>query len=290
MMKTALVLGGTRFFGVQLVKSLLNQDVKVTIATRGITTLSFPKQVEWIQFDRNSEESFQMAFEGRKWDVVFDQICYTALDAKKAIHVFQNKSNKYIFTSTLSVYDLIDRELYESDFDPATFPIKITDKEEVDYQAGKRGAEAMFFQKAPFPVTAVRFPIVLGENDYTERMIFYIKKVLNDEVIYLRNLDASISFIHEEEAGQFLSWISSTDFQGPINACTNGTVTLREFITYIEEATGKKAIVEISQNTEHQTPYSISSSWTMSNQKAKDIGFQFNNIHIWLPELISKSL
>ncbi|MGX9135065.1 hypothetical protein ACWV26_11955 [Rummeliibacillus sp. JY-2-4R] len=34
-MKTALVLGGTRFFGVKLVQCLLDNGVSVTVATRG---------------------------------------------------------------------------------------------------------------------------------------------------------------------------------------------------------------------------------------------------------------
>lgn len=289
-MKTALVLGGTRFFGVQLVKQLLKEDVKVTVATRGNTPLPFSEQIESVIFDRNNMDSFQSVFSGREWDVVFDQICYSSLDAMNAIKVFHNNTKKYIFTSTLSVYDFGKNEWTEEDFNPYTYPIEINEKEAITYQEGKRQAEVAFFQEGNFPVVAVRFPIVLGENDYTNRLRYYIQKILNDEVIYLRNLDASMGFIHEEEAGQFLSWISSTDFEGPINACTNGIVTLRDFIKLLEEATGKKAKVEISEEEEKQTPYAIPSSWTMSNKKATDLGFSFKNLHSWLPDLIKKSI
>lgn len=288
-MKTALVLGGTRFFGVKLVQSLLDNGVSVTVATRGNTPIPF-SEVETIQFDRNNVESFHSAFKGRKWDVIFDQICYASIDARNAIEVFENKTKKYIFTSTLSVYDILDRELFENDFDPCSYPIKLGERKDFTYQEGKRQAEAVFFQESPFPVVAVRFPIVLGENDYTERMIDYINKVINEETIYLRSLDAAIGFINEDEAGKFLSWIGTIDFLGPINSCSNGTVTLKEFIAYIEEATGNKAKVEISQDDEKQTPYAIPSTWTMSNQKASGLGFQFQNLHEWLPELIRKSI
>ncbi|MEK5174092.1 NAD-dependent epimerase/dehydratase family protein [Heyndrickxia sp. FSL W8-0496] len=289
-MKTALVLGGTRFFGVKLVHSLIRQGVEVTVATRGKTNIHFSDKVKLITFDRNNLDSFQTAFEGGQWDVVYDQICYSGVDARNAIEIFQDKTKKYIFTSTLSVYDLQDKELVETDFDPYTYPIDLKEKDEVSYQEGKRQAEAVFFQKASLPVTAVRFPIVLGGNDYTERMTFYINKVLNDEVIYLRNLDASISFVNEDEAGDFLAWIAQTNFEGPINCCTNGSVTLREFISFIELAAGKKAKVEITQSDNKQTPYSIPKSWTMSNQKARDLGYHFQDIHQWLPELIKKSI
>lgn len=286
-MKTALVLGGTRFFGVKLVKSLLDNGVSVTVATRGNVPIPF-SEVELIQFDRNKVESFYSAFKGRKWDVIFDQICYSSIDARNAIEVFENKTKKYIFTSTFSVYDILDRELYENDFDPYSYPIKFGKREDFTYEEGKRQAESVFFLKSPFPVVAVRFPIVLGENDYTERMSYYLNKVINEETIYLRNLDAAISFINEDEAGKFLSWIGSKDFLGPINTCSNGTITLKKLLAYIEEATGIKAKVEISQDDEKQTPYAIPSTWTMSNQTASDLGFKFQSLYEWLPELLRK--
>ncbi len=73
---------------------------------------------ETVHFDRNKLESFHSAFEGRKWDVIFDQICYSSIDAHNSIHVFKNKTKKYVFTSTSSVYDILDRELSEDDFNP----------------------------------------------------------------------------------------------------------------------------------------------------------------------------
>lgn len=288
-MKTALVLGGTRFFGVKLVQCLLDNGVSVTVATRGNAPIPF-SEVESIHFDRNNLESIHSAFEGRKWDVIFDQICYSSIDALNAIDVFKDKTTKYFFTSTSSVYDILDRELSENDFNPYSYPIKLGKREDFTYQEGKRQAEAVLFQVAPFPVVAVRFPIVLGENDYTERMIDYINKVIDEETIYLRSLEAAISFINEDEAGSFLSWIGTTDFVGPINSCTNGTVTLKGFLAFIEETTGNKAMVEISQDEEKQTPYAIPSTWTMSNKKAVELGFQFQNLHEWLPELISESV
>src|SRR5699024_11983239 len=41
---------------------------------------------------------------------------------------------------------------------------------EVGYGEGKRQAEQVLFTKAPFEVTAYRFPIVLDLDDYTKRL------------------------------------------------------------------------------------------------------------------------
>lgn len=47
-MEKALVIGGTRFFGVHLVKSLLDMGVHVTVATRG--TAADPLETKWNEF------------------------------------------------------------------------------------------------------------------------------------------------------------------------------------------------------------------------------------------------
>ncbi|MCM3603699.1 NAD-dependent epimerase/dehydratase family protein [Robertmurraya korlensis] len=77
-MKTALVLGGTRFFGVNLVHELLNKGVKVTVATRQNSEIPFGNKVETLKVDRFDLDSLKEAVNGRTWDVVFDQICFNA--------------------------------------------------------------------------------------------------------------------------------------------------------------------------------------------------------------------
>ena len=66
---------------------------------------------------------------------------------------------------------------------------------------GKVKCEAVFFKYATFPVVAVRFPIVVGVDDYTERLHFHVKHVANEEAIGFVNMDAEMSFILAEEAG-----------------------------------------------------------------------------------------
>lgn len=51
-MKSALVLGGTRFFGKNLVQTLLEKGVDVTIATRGQSQNPFGAHVKQLYADR----------------------------------------------------------------------------------------------------------------------------------------------------------------------------------------------------------------------------------------------
>lgn len=291
-MRKALVLGGTKFFGVHLVESLLSKGFEVTIATRGNTQVPFSSSVKRIIFDRLNFEDFKKKFANETWDIVFDQICYSSQEAMDAIDVFRNKTKKYVFTSSKSVYDDISGEkgFVEEDFNPFVYPIIQGPKEDFTYKEGKRQAEAVLFQKAPFSVVAVRFPIVLGLNDYTKRLHFHIEKVQNHQEIHLVNSAASIDFITEEEAGEFLAWIGTSEFTGPINATSDGKIKLSDMMDMIEEKTKTSAIITSEPNEMNVSPFNISNTWLISNEKARSLGFHFKKMNDWLPELIENIL
>ncbi|SHG65463.1 NAD-dependent epimerase/dehydratase family protein [Ornithinibacillus halophilus] len=283
-MKTALVLGGTRFFGVNLVETLLEKGVQVTIATRQNSTDPFGDKVDRLKLDRFSLESFKEAVEGRSWDVVFDQLCFSSNDAEIAVKALSGKIGRYVFTSTLSVYDA-GENMKEELFDPKTYELKMVDKENVTYKEGKRQAEAYFYQKASFPVVAVRIPIVLGEEDYTERLLHYVKNIQEEKPVYFPNPSAEMCFIHQIEAGQFIAGVGSSDYSGPINACANGVITMNELMQVIGNEVGKEPV--ITTVDQQDSPYAIPETWYLSNEKATELGYSFTNLSEWLPGLIN---
>ncbi|WP_251551249.1 NAD-dependent epimerase/dehydratase family protein [Neobacillus muris] len=287
-MVKVLVLGGTRFFGVHLVETLIKMGLDVTIATRGRSKDSFSGKVKRITFDRSNLLCFKNTFKGTKWDVVFDQICYSSEDAYNAIEVFTDKTKKYVLTSSNAVYSFKESELREEDFNPYLYKIKKGSRETFTYQEGKRQSEAVLFQEAPFPVVAVRFPIVLGENDYTNRLNFHIQKVTKNEELYFHNMNAATNFISEKEAGQFLAWCSLQDVEGPINACSNHPISLAEVVTFIENETKQTALIAKKEDKKNLSPFSIPLNWVMCNKKAQLKGFIFTDVYEWLPKLIRK--
>lgn len=291
-MGKALVLGGTRFFGVQLVESLLKQGFDVTIASRGNVGDPFGDKVSRVKVDRLDVGDMQKNFVDTKWDIVFDQICYSSQEAIDSIDVFTGKTKKYVFTSSKSVYEPASegKGFTEEDFNPFEYKLNVGPKESFSYGEGKRQAEAAFFQRASFSVVAVRFPIVVGINDYTERLNYYIRKVRDQEDVHFVNLEAAMDFISEEEAGEFLAWVGQSAFEGPINATSNGNVEMGELLEYIEEKAGKSAKVVATIEEESDSPYNISATWLISNEKAKSIGYEFRELKEYLPELISDAL
>jgi nucleoside-diphosphate-sugar epimerase len=286
-MKTALVLGGTRFFGKRLVEMLLEKGVEVTIATRGKAVDSFGNKVKRLTIDRYDWESMEKAVEGSRWDVVYDQICYAPDDAMDACSVFKGKVDKYIFTSTLSVYVARNEAWREEEVDPYTYPVQMGTRTDFSYGEGKRLAEAVFFQKASFPVVAARFPIVLGTDDYTERLLFHIEHIKNEQSIGMPVPEARMCFISADAAARFLVWAGENEITGPVNVSLSGTVTLHELIGLIEEETGKQAhIVPQTADEKDMSPYGVPGSWYMECSKAEKAGFAFSHLRDWLPALI----
>lgn len=283
-MKTALVFGGTRFFGKNLVESLLKKGVKVTVATRQSSTDSFGDRVERLKVDRFDEASIKAAVEGREWDVVFDQLCFTSNDAEIATRALDGKLKRYVLTSSGAVYNS-GEELPEETFDPYTYELEMVNQDEVSYGEGKRQAEAYFFQKAPFPVVALRIPVVLGEEDYTERLLYYIKRMKEGKPVYFSNPEQELRFIHQEEAGDFLAWIAETDHVGPINACAEGPVSMKELMDIIGKQIGKDPIMTTEDDT-IKSDYDYGQTRYISTKKASELGYEFSKLRDWLPGLV----
>lgn len=287
-MKKILVLGGTRFFGKKLVERLTKAGHEVTIVTRGKSEVPFDSHVSHIKVDRLDEAAFRGALEGQ-WDLVYDNICYSPNEAKVLCEILEGKTQKLIFTSTLSTYEIDGRVKKEEDFDPFHYEIKMGDQTEFSYGEGKRQAEAVFFKYASFPVVAVRFPIVMGEDDYTRRLHFHTEKVKKEEAMSFINMDAKMSFILAAEAAEFLEWAGFSDIEGPFNATAKGSISLRDLLSLVENATGKQAIITLEEdNTVEKSPYAIPNDWYMTPEKAEKAGFEFSELSSWLPELVAK--
>ncbi len=288
-MTNVLVLGGTRFFGKNLVELLLKEQIKVTLLTRGKTEDEFGDQVQRLVVDREDAVALEKAIGDQQYDVVYDNICFTPQQAREAVSIFQNKAKRYILTSSLSVYDFGTAICHESDVDTHHYTIDADPEAELSYGEGKRQAEAVFFQQADFPVAAVRFPIVLGPNDYTKRLHFHVERVLSGKVIGISNLEAQMNFIHEQEAAEFLFWLGiSSELIGSVNARSDGEVRLRELVQWIEQGTEQQAIIQSETDDEAQSPFGVPDSWIMDTSKAKQDGFQFYVLSEWMPALIKQ--
>lgn len=283
-----LVIGGTRYFGAHLVRQLLAQGHRVTIATRGQADDDFGPRVQRLRIDRKDTETLRKALGDSRFEVVYDQICNQPSEALAATALFRNRAGLVVMTSTQSVYGP-GAKLRETHFNPKA--VKVSEVDCANYAEGKRQVEGAYFQQASFPLIAVRFPIVLGPDDYTKRLRFHVERVIRGQPIIIANPEAQISFIHSEEAGQFLAWVPQSALRGPVNACSDGQITIGEFIRTIEEVVARKAHLIVHRSppaSPDLSPFAISESWAMDTRLARKAGFAFRNLSDWLPPLIAQ--
>ncbi|PYZ99226.1 NAD-dependent dehydratase [Alteribacter lacisalsi] len=289
MKRDVLVLGGSRFFGRRLVSKLIDNGDRVTIATRGNKEDGFGEKVNRIHVDRSDRVAMEEAFRDSRWDVVYDQICFSPDDAAITCDVFKERTGHYVLTSTLSVYEFNDKPLKEEkDFDPYSYPIQKGTRDDFSYGEGKRLAEAVFFQEAGFPVTAVRPPIVLGEDDYTERLHYHVRKVNSGEMIRITNPDTALSFVEAGDLAEFLFWAGSQEIYGPVNASSPDHIRLKELIGIIEETTGRTAVTESPVNDSEQSPFNFPSSAYQDVSLAEASGYKFMQLNKWLRSLVER--
>lgn len=277
-----LVLGGTRYFGIHLVEELLQKGHHVTIATRGITKDSFGSNVDRIILDRTNSESLNNNLKNMKFDIVYDNLSYSSNEVKFLLDVVKTK--RYIMTSTMSVYNDFHNNMRESEFNPLNHTLTWCSRQDFTYDEIKRQAESALFQVYPeIPAVAVRFPWVIGIDDYTKRLHFYVEHVVKGIPMNIDNLNSSLTFINSNEAGEFLSWLATQDFVGVINGCSFGGITIRQILNYIEERTSKQAVIYREADS---APYNGAPSFSISTEKAASIGFRFSNLEDWFFELL----
>lgn len=276
-----LVVGGTRFFGIPMVKKLLENGHSVTVATRGNTADLFGNTVRHITMDKTDESSVKSALCGESFDVLIDKVAYSSNDVRSLLA--NVRCGRYIQMSSCAVYEGAHPMMTEDEFDAKSCSLVWLDRP-ADYALGKRQAEraALEFMDES-RCTFVRYPVVMGENDYTGRLRFYVQHICRQLPMKIENPDAKTSYIHENEAGEFIAKLVDTDICGAVNGCSHGVISQRQIVGYIQEKCAKTAVILPSGD---KAPYDDTLSDTSYDcTKAESTGFCFSDISSWLFKL-----
>lgn len=287
-MKKILFIGGTQFFGKKAVEKLLEKGHQVTVATRGNTPLPFKQEVNHIILDAHIES--HPGWEevtAQKWDAVFHSLIYTMEDANLIIDKLDGITEHFYYTSSMAVYPTtnIKGGYREEDFNPWEY--EINPLTEINYGEGKRQAEHILFTLAPFDVTAFRFPIVLDEDDYTERLHFYVEEVLNEKTLYFDDPNHQVSYVKGTTAADSIVWAIDNQKEGIYNVGTSDAITVTTFVEWLEEI-GKKVEVTYQHDTTEKSPFSFSHDSFVISDKIISEGFELDRLESWLRPLIRK--
>lgn len=276
-----LVIGGTRFFGIHMVNKLLELGHSVTIATRGNAKDNFGDRVSRIILERTNQASMKQNLEDKEFDVAIDNLAYCSNDVKYALETIRCK--KYIMMSSTAVYEKHINTI-EEDFNPLNKELIWCSRMDFSYEEIKRQAECALFQEYKnITSIAVRYPFVIGQDDYTKRLLFYVRNVIKEIPMFINNYDKQMSFLRSDEAGEFLAYLIDKNFVGSINGSSSGTISIKEIIEYVENKVGK--VVILSEDGE-KAPYNDEVEYSINTDKAMQLGYKFSHLKDWIYSLV----
>ena len=299
--KNILVIGGTRYFGKLLVQRLLAAGHQVTIATRGLAPDPFGTRISRIRVDRRNERAMFAAFAGvDSYDVVYDQMCYSPIDAAIAVRMFAGKAKRYIVASTIDVYRGLmgkrDAPFAETDLNVLAQPIdtgypwhdpKLAAQ---SYVAGKIQAEAYFYRDGTLPLVTVRIGHVLaGSDDFTGRLAHYVDLARQYGALRYANAAAASSFLSAQVISDFLVWAGAQTFTGPVNAACDGGFSafdIYQRVGMLLDMPVRAMPVTHAAAPGELSPFDYPAPFMMDMSRAKQLGYKFGHSDDWIDDLV----
>lgn len=296
MSKDILVIGGTRFIGRLLVQRLLQAGHRVTIATRGYAPDPFGARIARLRVDRRNELAMKNAFAHARFDIVFDQLCYSPLDAAIAVRSFAGKVGRYVMTSTIDVYRSLgfanDAPLKEADLAVEAQPIDTRfpwhDPRLATecYVAGKLQAEAYLVRDGSLPLATPRLGHVLaGPEDFTGRLAHYVELARAGGTLHYSQRDAVQSFMTAHAAADFLAWAGLQDFTGPVNAASDGALSAASLYERIADVLDTQVALRRAAAPAEPgrlSPFDLPGPMALDTSRARSLGYRFDHSDDWL--------
>jgi nucleoside-diphosphate-sugar epimerase len=185
--RQVLVVGGTGFLGRRITEAFARVGDRVAVLTRGQHSVDGLAGVELLAADRRDTDAMRNVLGSRAFDVVVDNIAYTGEDVTTLLDVLDGRAGHYVVTSSSAVYAdrYVRRPLREHDADlalrlPVDAPNPFHSRLGQAYANGKREAEQRV-QESGLAWTILRPPVVLGADDRTLRVWWFVQRLLDGQ-------------------------------------------------------------------------------------------------------------
>jgi nucleoside-diphosphate-sugar epimerase len=244
----ALLLGGTRFVGLRLLRALHAAGHQVTILNRGRRQADLPAGVERLEADRRDGAAVRRVLEGRRrdFDVVFDATGYQVGNLEPVIDLLGETVTRYVFISSFAVYGR-----------PSSFPIR-EDLPVIEpgdktggldaYGADKVRCERFLMQahrERGVPIVIVRSPGIYGpENWMDDREGSYFARLEMGRKILIGGRGESILHCgHIDDLAAACIAVTESDAAiGEVFNCTGPeAVSINTFVDALAAAVGVEA-------------------------------------------------
>jgi nucleoside-diphosphate-sugar epimerase len=185
--RQVLVVGGTGFLGRRITEAFVYGGDNVAVLARGQRSLDALAGVELVAVDRHDAAAVRDVLGKRAFDVVVDNIAYLGEDVTTLLEALDGRVGHYVVTSSSAVYAdrYVRRPLREDAADltlrlPVEAPNPFHSRLGQAYANGKRSAEQAA-QSYGVTWTILRPPVVLGADDRTLRVWWFVQRLLDGE-------------------------------------------------------------------------------------------------------------
>ena len=253
----ALVLGGTRFIGLHIVRLLYGQGHQVSILNRGQTQAELPEDVIRLYADRNDPSQVSAALKGLSYDAAFDLSGYTPAALKPVVEALEGSVGHYVFCSSTSVYGTPHGRLNQAGvqkglLEMASGNAPVSEEYPVNrgpdagqYAENKILCEDLLidaYAKRGFPFTSLRPPWVYGPGNYNklQEVSFFARLTQRRKIIIPGDGLTLFHMIHVEDlADSFLAAVGRKEKLGQVyNIAEAEATNANGYIQVIGEATG----------------------------------------------------
>jgi len=240
-----LIIGGSVFVGRHITNALLEAGHSVTHFNRGVTETTPRNDVEIVTGDRMHRLD---RLAGRTWDAVVDTCAYVPAAVDLAAKALRDRTNRYVFISTLSVYDYenvddgrpitetsrraeLPAEADVSTMTPETYgALKALCEDVIDDAFGERA-------------TIVRCGLMVGPYDRTDRFTYWVVRAARGGgMIAPVSPDEPMQFIDVRDVADFVVRSVERSSAGTYNVTgLPGRVTFGSLLEGIVALTGANA-------------------------------------------------
>jgi len=234
-----LVMGGTRFMGIALVRRLLDRGHSVTVFNRGTRAVSWPGPVAEMRGDRNDPAAVAV-LRRLTLDGVIDMSAYTPLQTQTLLAVLGSVP-RFIHCSTGGVY--APQPVLPWPEETPYGPWELWGQ----YAADKIACEQVLRAARPahLATTAIRIPYVLGPLNYEDREEFVLNRLLDGEEILVPGDGQAVQqFVSSEQVACAMVNALET-FEGggwrAFNIASPGFTSLVGFVQICAEVAGASA-------------------------------------------------
>jgi len=231
--KKILVLGGTMFVGRALVeKLLLIPEYEITLFNRGKSNAGLFPDVKQFHGNRESDDVLQVC--NQHWDVVIDFSGYYPVTFEKLLSTFKGKVGRYIFISTISVYDLsrfANRAITETDEILGCTEEQKISKLPGAYGEKKAEMERILQAQDWLDKIILRPSFIYGKYDWTERFYYWLYRAkFSGQILMPEDFLLSLTYADDLVNG-ILAAIEVKEHQTVYNTVSQTGVSLQRVVT-----------------------------------------------------------